>query len=192
MRNLIVTAAEAAALIASGTVMLVSGPERALAALPYGRWIGTTAEQPAENESGIEAERLCCTLIEPNREIRIALVPPGARPVRPAGAVCHLMTPGQPLRRLTDGAPEAVAPTPVEGGSARVFDGRSGMAFDALSLALTVCAPAETLAAAPARPAQRRLRLVPSPSRRVAAFHGTGPARPAHGRSPVAVMKPED
>lgn len=62
MKNEVLTAAQAAARIRAGDVMVVAGAEELLAQLPPGRWIGGTSVYFVTDAGGVvERERLFCT-----------------------------------------------------------------------------------------------------------------------------------
>ncbi|WP_298281371.1 DUF6976 family protein [Acidocella sp.] len=78
MRNLFLTHAEAAELIAGGAVMFVAGSAETLALLPKGKWIGgSTPYFMTETGGRLDAGRVFCTVLDEAENSRIEIVPAG-------------------------------------------------------------------------------------------------------------------
>jgi len=81
MKNLFISADEAAEHIRKGAVAVISGSEKVLAGLPKGQWVGgTTAYFMAPAGGTIDQERVFCTLIDEATDSRVAVLTPGELP----------------------------------------------------------------------------------------------------------------
>lgn len=76
MKNLFLSLAEAADLIATGAVVFASGSEESLKALPRGKWIGgTTAYFMAEDGGVCRDDKVFCTVFDEALDARTAILP---------------------------------------------------------------------------------------------------------------------
>jgi hypothetical protein len=157
MKNVFLTSSEAAELIARGTPAVFAGSEEALGRLPHGTWVGgTTAYFMTDNGGTVDTERVFCTVITAATAARIAVLPPEAVPnvatERYASGFTYLLVPafstvhrnfaidGPAFESLFDqptmGWVTGVHLSQLGSRTPKVFDGRTGRAYDNAAVAL--------------------------------------------------------
>ena len=167
MKNLLVTASEASALVQSGAVAVIAGAEELLSALPRGKWIGgTTAYFMTERGGTVTTSHLFCSVIEQAATSRIAALEPGALPQVTAGryqnGFTYLLLPafseahqryaieGPAFPHLFDqpvmGWVTGVHLSDLGKRTPKVFDGWAGLAYENAGIALHVELPATVVA----------------------------------------------
>jgi hypothetical protein len=159
MKNLFIPADEAAGLIRSGAIAIISGVESMLASLPSGRWVGGTTPYFMAPEGGrVDQTHLFCSIIEEATDARAAVLPPDSLPNvvggRYANGFSYLVLPAfsEAHRRyaLEAASYPGLYDQPIMGWitgvhlseigkkSPRVFNGFSGQSYDNAAVVLHV------------------------------------------------------